>query len=117
MEHFTKVKPINYDNPKSQCKYCTKFYSYHYKNDSSSMLHYLQNACEASSLRDKGIQKSQTSRTMRDVRGRVYSPIVKYDTEKLRVSTARFLIKCELPFKLMEHEEFIMWLIWSLDLH
>ncbi|KAG7951665.1 hypothetical protein I3843_12G018900 [Carya illinoinensis] len=103
------LQPIDHDNPKAQCNYCAKLYSCHYKNGTSSMLHHLQNACETSPLRVKGVGRSQSSSVKRDAEGRVCSPqvLVKYDGEKLRVSTAKYFIRCELPFRLVEHEGFI----------
>ena len=73
------------------------------------MLHHLQNACKTSPLRFKGVGKSQSSGVKRDGEGRVCSPqsLVKYDAEKLRALTAKFFIRCELPFRLVENEGFV----------
>ncbi|KAG2701078.1 hypothetical protein I3760_06G027500 [Carya illinoinensis] len=108
-EHFTKVEPIDCDNLKAQCNYYAKLFNCHYKNSTSFMMHYLHNTCETSPLRIKRVQKSQTSSVKRDAKKRVCNPpgLVKYDLEKLRVSTAKFFIRCELPFRLVEDDGFI----------
>lgn len=36
-----------------------------------------------------------------------YSPLVKYDVEKLKVSIVKFCIICEFPSRLVEHKGFI----------
>lgn len=64
-----------------------------------------------SHLEIKEFKKSKTSSAKRDVKEKVYSPTVKYDTEKLRVSIARFFIRCKLPFRLVEYKKFINYVV------
>lgn len=63
-------------------------------------------------FRNTKIQKRQISSLKKDVEGRVYSLFVKYDVEKLRISTIKFLLDVNYLLGLQSMRDLLsMWLI------
>jgi hypothetical protein len=57
--HFTKVEPIDLDNPKATCNYCNRMLGCHWRNGTSTMKVHLQNY-PTFPLRKPDIPKGQT---------------------------------------------------------
>jgi hypothetical protein len=115
-EHFTRVEGGDPEDPKSQCKYCNKLFSYHTRRlGTSSMLMHLKNACKKYPGRfDKG-DKSQSKLSFEIKREGQLTVgdefvgnlvITKYNATKIREAIARMITKDELPFRFVEGEGF-----------
>jgi hypothetical protein len=112
--HFTKVEPIDSDNPKAKCNYCNRMLTCQLRNDTSTMKVHLQN-CPTSPLRKPDIPKGQTllqpSFKKMSEDGSTNSNtnqlgFMKYDPIKIRKLIVQYFIKEELPFRHVESDGF-----------
>jgi len=114
--HFTKVEPIDKENPKAACNYCNKMLGCHWRYDTSALMTHLTSNCQTSPLKkwEKfNVPKSQTllqqSFKKMSENGSCNTNqlgFVKYDPIKIRKLVVQYFIKEELPFRHVESYEF-----------
>ena len=107
-------KTINKDNPQIKCNYCNRLFACHRRFGTLAMMNHLQSACPNSPLKQKKPHKNQTLlqisfKKMVDAIGSGSPQLrfLKYDADKVRGLIARYLIKCELPFKHVKIEGYL----------
>jgi hypothetical protein len=110
-DHFTKVEPIDFNNPKAKCNYCLRQFGCHRRLGTSAMLSHLHFGCKKSPIKRQRLEKNQTSLQLglkQGADGNVSSQIgfMKYDPDRVRMSIVQYLIKCGLPFKHVDTEGF-----------
>jgi hypothetical protein len=112
--HFTKVEPIDPENPKAICNYCNRILGCHWRNGTSTMRVYIFN-CPASPLRKSDISKGQTllQQSFKKMSEGTSSNsntnqlgFVKNDPIKVRKLIVQYFIKEELHFGHAESDGF-----------
>jgi hypothetical protein len=114
--HFTKVEPIDKENPKASCNYCNRMLGCHWKHDTSALMNHLTFNCPTSPIRNseksnvpKGQNLFQQSFKKMSESGSCNTNqlgFVKYDPIKIRKLVVQYFIKEELPFRHVESCEF-----------
>jgi hypothetical protein len=115
-EHFTNVDGSDFEDPKSQCKYCKKLFSCHTrKSGTSAMLVHLRNTCKKYPGRFDKDDKSQSKLSFEVKRegqmvvgeGSIGNLVImKYNATKIREVIAKMITKDEFPFRFVEGEGF-----------
>jgi macrodomain Ter protein organizer (MatP/YcbG family) len=111
-EHFTKVLPVDKDNPKASCNYCQRLIGCHYRrNGTSPMMTHLTSGCKNSPLKKSKVAKGQTLLQMslvKSAKGATSNQVgfTKYDPERLRTLLTEYFIESERPFRHVESPSF-----------
>jgi len=110
--HFTKVEPIDKENPKASCNYCNRRLACHWRHGTSSLMNQLTFNCPTSPLRNleksnvpKGQTLLQQSFKKMSESGSCNTNqlgFVKYDPIKIRKLVVQYIIKEELAFRHVE---------------
>jgi hypothetical protein len=111
--HYTKMEPINKENPKATYNYCNRILGCHWRNDTSALMTHLTSDCPTSPLRKLNISNGQTllqqsfkkmlegaSNNSNQLR------FVKYDPIKVRKLVVQYFINEELPFRHVKSDGF-----------
>jgi hypothetical protein len=106
------VEPIDNDNLKAKCNYCSKLIGCHYRrNGNSPMMTHLTNGCPKYLLLKSKLPKGQTLLQMslkKSVEGITSHQLgfKRYDLKILRNGLAKYFIKSEMPFRHVESHSF-----------